>query len=110
MRPPPAVLQHLVAVHDVGDLLVTLAAQRRRDQRERRLALRRREVAEPQPVALEDAARQIRPAGALAAVEVERHLRALRVAERREERVGGGDDFGVTPACVADFAGGEAAR
>ena len=88
------VLQHLVAIHDVGDLLVTRATERCRDDGERRLTLRRREVAEAQAVALKDAARKIRPVGALAARELERRLRTLRVAERRQERAGGGKHFG----------------
>ena len=67
------VLQHLVAVHDVGDLLVARAAQRGRDHGQRGLALRRRQVAHPQAIALKDSARQVRPSGALLrAVEVER--------------------------------------
>src|SRR5579863_10449688 len=62
---PPAsgILQDLIAVHDVGDLVVTLAAQGCGNQRERRLALLRRQVAEAQAIPLKSSSGKVGPAG-----------------------------------------------
>jgi len=51
---PPAsgILEHLVTVHDVGDLLVALAAQGRGNERQRGLTLPRCQVAEAQAIPL----------------------------------------------------------
>src|SRR5207244_28941 len=75
--------------HDVGDLLVALATQYRGDERERGVALARRQVAEAPAVALKNSCREVGPASPLAAGEAEHAFRALGVGERREECVGG---------------------
>src|ERR1022692_3116601 len=81
------ILQHLVTVHDVGDLLVALTAQGRGDQRKGRLALPRRHVAEAQAISLKDSGGKVGPASPLGAVEAERASGPLRRAEGRKERV-----------------------
>src|ERR1039457_6080400 len=80
------ILQHLVTVHDVGDLLVALTAQGRGDQRKGRLALPRRHVAEAQAISLKDSGGKVGPASPLGAVEAERASGPLRRAEGRKER------------------------
>src|SRR5262249_17905985 len=85
-------LEYLVTVHDVGDLLVTLATERGSDEGQRRAALRRSEISEAQSIAAKNGAWKVRPSGSLRAVEREGPLHALRVGERRKERIGSGDD------------------
>src|SRR5215471_14502088 len=93
--PASGVFEHFIAIHDVGDFLIAVAAQRRGDQRERRGSLALGEIAETQAVALKDAGGKIRPAGRfLAAVEGEGDLRLLCGAERREKIVRGSNRFG----------------
>src|ERR1035441_9661947 len=84
----PGVLEDLISVHDVGDLLVALAAQGCGNERERRLALPRRHVAEAQAIALKDSRGKVGPAGPLAAREAERAFGPLGVGERHQELVG----------------------
>ncbi len=91
--PAAGVLQDLVAVHDLVDLLVSRRAQCSRHQSHGRIALRRREVAEPESFPLEDAAWQIGPAGPLRAVELEGDLASLLCGERRQQGVRSADDL-----------------
>ena len=93
-------LEHLVGVDDRHHLLEAVAAQRRGDQRKRRLLLRGRHVAELEAVPLggarlqRDARRQVRPDGAGLLVERDVGLEALALVERGQERLGGGHGAG----------------
>lgn len=92
---PAGFSQHLVAFHDLPDLLVALRTQRRRQQCGDGVPLWRGEVAHAQAPALENARRKIRPAPALHLVlKVEDGLPALVVAQRFQKRSRGGHDGG----------------
>ena len=89
-------LEHLIGVDDLHRLLVPLAAQRGRDQRERGLFLRRRHIAKPEAVPLgrahlhRRADRQVRPYRAGLFVEIDVGFGALGLVERRQKRLCGG--------------------
>ena len=54
---------------------------------------RRHEIAETQTIAMKHRTRQVGPSGALRAPERKRALHALRLGQRREKGVRGGDDL-----------------
>src|SRR4029079_12207388 len=83
--PGPAaslILQNVIAIHDVGDLLIAVATQGGGHQCERGLTLLRRQVAKTQTLSLKNPGGQVRPAGPLAAGEIEGAFGTLRIGER----------------------------
>src|SRR6185503_16937586 len=92
--PARAAEQHVVTAHDFGDLPVARRAERGLEQRHHCHPLGRRQIAEPQPLAGENARRQVGPAGPLFAVERKLNLRASGVIERTQYLLRGSDDAG----------------
>ena len=86
-------LEILVGIDDGHGFRESFRAQRRGDEREGRLLLRRRHVAELEAVPLRradlhrDARRQVRPDDSRFLVEVEVRFPPLRLVERRQKRV-----------------------
>ena len=83
------ILEHLVAVHDLGDLVVAVSTEHRGHQRERGLALGGGHVAQPQALALKDPTGKIGPVDLLGAVEWKQRPGALIRVQPFQEGVGG---------------------
>ena len=73
--------EHAVRLHDLFDLAVAVGAQRRREQRVDGGALRRVQIREAHPLALENPGRKVGPLRLLRAVVGELHLGASRFVE-----------------------------
>jgi hypothetical protein len=84
--------EHFVAAHDLGDLPEPISTQGNREQRHHGVARGRREISETQPLAAEDAAREIRPLGLLRSFGRKLHLRTARIIERGDNRLRGCND------------------
>jgi len=87
--PTAGLSERFVAAHDLGDLPEPVSTQGNREKRHHRVAPGRREISQAQPLAAEDAAREIRPPGPLRSFGGKLNLRTTRIVERGDNRLRG---------------------